>query len=153
MRVRLRATSLSGRFASVVIWDVKDGLESTVIEAAPKHVYDMTLSPSGTTLITTSDEGRLRFWDVQRLTPRPTDREYRHKDVDCVQFSPEGKYLLTASDDGWLKVWDAPGYTWDPVQGVSSVEVHLDQSETLTFPDGTIKETHPNGTTEIRAPR
>jgi len=62
-------------------------------------------SPDGKTVVTASDDGNARLWDVE------TGAELRRFEghgamVSSAMFSPDGAAIVTASHDGYAHLWD-----------------------------------------------
>ncbi len=68
-------------------------------------VTTLTFTPDGTRLITGSDDGTVRFWDLDHGRPVGTLRIGGR--VRNVKMLPDGDGLLTLSRDGWLRLWRA----------------------------------------------
>jgi serine/threonine protein kinase len=63
-------------------------------------------SPSGDTIVTASDDGTARLWDVK--SARPTGVVLQHSNrVNTARFSPDGQWIVTASEDATARVWEA----------------------------------------------
>ena len=61
-------------------------------------------SPDGTQLLTASDEGAAKLWDV--ASGQQIGETMQHAaPVRVAIFSPDGQTIATASDDGNLKLW------------------------------------------------
>ena len=68
-------------------------------------VDSAAFSPDGKLVVTASDDGTARIWDV--ASGRSLHTLSGHTDyVDSVAFSPDGKLVVTASDDGTARIWD-----------------------------------------------
>jgi hypothetical protein len=82
------------------------------------HTGDVTalaFSPDGQTLVSASNDGTLRYWDVTSAT------EIRSLDgdtVNSVAFSLDGTLLATGGQSGTVQIWDAAGAT--PVQTINA---------------------------------
>ncbi len=69
------------------------------------HVYEVNFSPDGKTLVSGSQDGTIKLWNVE------TGEEIRtlqgHDDyVRSVNFSPDGKTLVSGSGDNTIKLWN-----------------------------------------------
>ena len=71
----------------------------------PQFVGPLAFSPIGECFVSTTTDGALYMWDVNRWEKRET--LYRHTDhIRTLAFHPDGKILVTASKDGTAWVWD-----------------------------------------------
>jgi WD40 repeat protein len=142
----------------ITVWDVDKRAEASTFKAAPEHVHDMQLAPSGDTIATVGDDNVVKFWDTTTWKQRETKLGYRHNGANVIKFSPDGQHLVTLSDDGWLKCWDAPDFAADRTPTVVRTNGEPTGVWTVHFSDGTIKqqfqnwtvrETRPDGTVEV----
>ena len=71
----------------------------------PQFVGPLAFSPTGECFVSTTTDGALYMWDVNRWEKR--DTLYRHTEhIRALAFHPDGKILVTASQDGTARVWD-----------------------------------------------
>ena len=86
--------------------------ESPWLQAFAGHtdyVNSVAFSPDGTTLVSGSDDGTVRLWDIASGEARVFDG---HEDyVNGVAFSPDGSQVASASDDYSARVWDVTSGT------------------------------------------
>ena len=70
-----------------------------------QYVISLAFSPIGECFVSTTTDGALYMWDVNRWEKR--DRLYRHTEhILALAFHPDGKILVSASADGTAWVWD-----------------------------------------------
>jgi WD40 repeat protein len=75
-------------------------------EAKEAAVYGIALSPNGRTVVSGSDDGKVKLWDVE--TRKVTQRWTGHaKDVLSVCWSTGGDRVMSGSWDGTARVWNA----------------------------------------------
>lgn len=69
-------------------------------------VWSVAFSPDGTQLISTSEDGTARLWDV--ATAKEVRRFEGHGGpIYCATFTTDGKRLVTGGRDHYLRVWDS----------------------------------------------
>jgi WD40 repeat protein len=70
-----------------------------------RPINDVQFSSDGRLVVTASDDGNARVWDL--YTGRPRTQWLRHQnEVRSVRFSPDNKYVLTASNDRTACLWE-----------------------------------------------
>src|SRR5207248_1756909 len=73
----------------VRLWDASTGKELGVLKGHSSRVYSVAFAPDGKTLASSSFDGSIRIWDVEkRETVRCIDNPEGH-----IAFSPDGKKL------------------------------------------------------------
>ncbi len=98
----------SGADTTVRLWNAENGEEIIALEGHTDTVHDVTFSPDGSLLATSSWDNTVIVWDVSSPSQAAAmstliGHEGR---VNAVAFSPDGATLLTASSDGTLRQWD-----------------------------------------------
>jgi WD40 repeat protein len=78
-------------------------LETLQGNAGP--IWSVAFCPDGQTLAMGSDDGTVKFWDLQMRQVTTTLNAHQGA-VWAVAFSRTGNRMATASDDGTAKVWD-----------------------------------------------
>ena len=93
------------------MWDIHDS-QYRALAGHTSWVYRATFSPDGKTIVSCSDDGTIRLWDVgsgngRVLYEDPVEMVY------SVAFSSDGKSLLVAGGkagkmgyEGFVEVWD-----------------------------------------------
>jgi hypothetical protein len=71
-------------------------------------ILDLAFSPDGRTLVSSSYDTQVRFWNVAELKEVRTLKEHSDS-VYGVAFSPDGTLLASVAADRAVKVWDAAG--------------------------------------------
>src|SRR5262249_18670794 len=69
-------------------------------------VNKAAFSPKGDRVVTGSDDGTARLWDVGAQAHWKYSLDHADK-VKLVAFSPDGGQILTASYDNTARLWDA----------------------------------------------
>jgi len=98
----------------VELWDSRGVQPEQRFQVAERNTYEsmfsIALSPDGKTILTGSEDGTVRFWDVE--TGRALHVLTAHTSwVTKVAFSPDGKTALSGSADGTAKIWDVQNGT------------------------------------------
>jgi WD40 repeat protein len=69
-------------------------------------VNDVKFAPDGDWVVTASDDGMVRVWDIK--TGKLRCQPMQHQGiVKTAEFSPDGQLILSASADGTARLWDA----------------------------------------------
>jgi WD40 repeat protein len=69
-------------------------------------VTSASFSPDGQQIVTASDDGSAKVWDVNGNQLMSFDGHT--DDVDSASFSPDGTKIVTASRNGSAKLWAFP---------------------------------------------
>jgi WD40 repeat protein len=104
-----RAVSASLQHAVVpeLVLKMEPGKPLTVQKTVqrPEEVYSAEFSADGRRVVTASEDGTARVWDVE--TGRPVGMPLQHrKAVESAEFSADGQRVVTASFDETARVWD-----------------------------------------------
>jgi WD40 repeat protein len=81
--------------------------ETIIYEGDGKSVWAVNFSPDGQQLVTGSNDGKIRLWNLQTQTPQekilsPGDGS----PVLSMSFSSKGRQLATGSADGKIRLWN-----------------------------------------------
>jgi hypothetical protein len=98
------------------IWDVSGKRLVRELQGHTDAVRAVAWSPDGRRLVSASDDGTVKLWDVSTGEELLTFRGQREVAFTSVAFSPDGRRLL-ASQGNALTIWDATPR--DPKVGVS----------------------------------
>ena len=71
----------------------------------------MAFSPAGDRIVSGSDDGTLRLWDLQG-NPMGETFQGHQGSVLSVAFSPAGDRIVSGSYDGTLRLWTASPEAW-----------------------------------------
>jgi WD40 repeat protein/tRNA A-37 threonylcarbamoyl transferase component Bud32 len=72
----------------------------------PAQIMDVVLSPDGKTLLTASEGGPARLWDLATGTPRGEPLNHP-RGVRAAAFSSDGATIVTGGVDGMARLWNA----------------------------------------------
>ncbi|HEY9665393.1 MAG TPA: AAA-like domain-containing protein, partial [Coleofasciculaceae cyanobacterium] len=97
-----------------VVYGVK---ERNRLEGHNRVVLDVSFSPDGQTLASTSEDDTIKLWSLDGSELK-TLRGHRSW-VSSVSFSPDGQMIVSASGDGTIKVWSLDGSELQTLQGHS----------------------------------
>jgi WD40 repeat protein len=106
-------------FARPFLWNVALGKETHRLVASGGIIWG-SFWPDGKTILTYSEGGALRLWDVASGKEVRKVEQYA-QDVESVAYSPDGKTLATASEDHTVRLWDFAGG-----KGVRKLGKHAD---------------------------
>src|SRR5262249_6412860 len=96
------------RDGTVRFWDAATGKFSAEPLRHPRGVPGVALSRDQSTVITASEDGTARIWDLFMDRPDRSSILLGHPQaVDSVAFSPDGRTVLTACWDGPARLWYA----------------------------------------------
>ncbi|CEP21861.1 unnamed protein product [Cyberlindnera jadinii] len=70
---------------------------------------NLTYSPDGSKVVSASDDGKIKIWDVVSGFCLATFEQHTSA-VSCVKFAKKGQVLFSASFDGTVKAWDLIRY-------------------------------------------
>lgn len=73
-------------------------------------IRSLCFSPDSQLLLTASDDGHMKLYDVQQANVAGTLSGHASW-VLSVAFSPDGKYFVSGSSDKSVKVWDVASRT------------------------------------------
>lgn len=90
--------------------EVKTGRLIRTFEGHTSVIMSVAFSPDGRHLLSGSDDGTARMWDVADSTPIQTFRGHEAR-IDSVAFSPDGARVLTGGRDGTVRLWDSASGT------------------------------------------
>ncbi|WP_426531805.1 hypothetical protein [Bradyrhizobium sp. McL0615] len=107
----LGATSADGKWIAtgssrgeIELFDVSSGGSRRLL-GHKRQINTLQFSPDGLTLLSGSDDGTLRIWDLNsKVSLRTYDANAGP--VRTAEFSSDGKKVLSLSDDGVARLWD-----------------------------------------------
>ena len=120
----------------VAVADVGSGAVVFTLDGHVENVTDVAWSPDGTSIATTSYDGRARFFDARTGAHRFTTLG-RQGPMHDLDWSPDATRLVTANSDGVAAVWlmTAPGPQEE--LRLSAHEIRNGVSGVAFSPDGT----------------
>lgn len=92
--------------AAIRLWDLhRPGLPPKILEGHTDTVQSILFAPGGKFLVSTSNDGTVRIWDVPTLMPVGTPIELPGI-VLGLALSHDGNYMATTHSDGTVKLWN-----------------------------------------------
>ena len=82
-------------------------LNSAILGDHTGQVYSAAISPDGKRLVSSSEDGTLRFWDASTGRCLHTIEVPGGISKTPISYSPNGRFVLTASADNTLQLWNA----------------------------------------------
>lgn len=98
-----------GRDGFIKIHDM-NATEIASLSQFDQPIWDMAFSPDGTTLATTSEDGKVWLWGLFDENGNWLQQLVAHETlVSSLAFSSDGRYLLTGGLDGTTRLWYIEG--------------------------------------------
>lgn len=105
---------VSGSERVPILWDLATGSQTILTGYyGPFHqqnVCGVAFTPDGHQVISASNDGTLRIWNVDASYPLgasvPPAWTYHRSGVNTVAVTPNGRWALSASSDQTIKVWN-----------------------------------------------
>jgi sugar lactone lactonase YvrE len=90
---------------AIQVYSVTSGKELLQLPGVHSRVYSINFSPDGSTLVSGSEDHRVRLWEV---STGAVVREFvgHEGPVLTVTFSPDGVLLASGSEDRTARLWD-----------------------------------------------
>ena len=131
--IHVKAVDTDGNvgYASFVLAEISPYHIAT-LEGHTDRVSSVSFSPDGTTLVSGSDDGRIKLWDVAAGQGIATLSGHRSS-VSSVSFSPDGTTLASGAGDRTVKLWNVAAR-----EHIATLW-HRDGVHSVSFsPDGTM---------------
>lgn len=120
---RIAAAGGDNAAGAVRMWAVDEGFAEFDLQEIghKKKVRDVTFSPDGPFLVTTSKDGTAVIWDLRQMSRIATLRHNGY--VQEASFSSDGRYLVTTNDKGSPRVWDVSAlWAGDPPIPIAALD-------------------------------
>jgi WD40 repeat protein len=101
-----------GKNGSVRVWEM--GQDNAKVERKEDWnlfkvgVADLALTPDGSILVTSSDDGEIKIGKVKEREEIKSFKGHEGRILNCIT-SPDGKYFATVGADNIIKAWDMTG--------------------------------------------
>ncbi|MDD4031956.1 MAG: PLDc N-terminal domain-containing protein [Bacteroidales bacterium] len=126
-----------GEVGNIELWGLPEGKKLKSFGKANTLYNDVTFSPDGTGIVTTSDDNALKFWEI------PSGKAIASaggllRPISAVSVSPDGGKLIIGQDYGDLSIWDLnSGQQISKISGGISIgDVHINSGGTRAFAGG-----------------
>ena len=88
----------------VCVWREGGQIVHLVWQAHTDDVYALAFSPDGRTLATSSWDGTIKLWNLERGTLLWTG--WHTNSINSVAFAPDGRTLASGGDDAIIRIWE-----------------------------------------------
>ena len=92
-------------------------------------VWSVAFSPDGKTLVSGSNDGTVRLWDVTTQQQIGDPLNGHDGVIRSVAFSPDGKTLVSGGADGTARLWDVSYLVGTAARLCDSVQRSLSSAE------------------------
>ncbi len=99
------ASNASGQAGEVALWAIAGLAKRLSWSAHNGTVFDVTISPDGTTLATAGADKLVRFWSLAK-GEQLMQIEAHSSPVLSLAYKPDGALLASGGADKELKIWD-----------------------------------------------
>ncbi|NET60276.1 MAG: hypothetical protein F6K47_30275 [Symploca sp. SIO2E6] len=115
----------SGKFPNFILATLRKALEvareQRIFISNDPAVYSVALSPDGTQVVSGSENGTVRLWNLRGNSSSKILQGHEGA-VMSVAFSPDGQQIVSASGDQTLRLWNRRGNPiGEPLQGHEDV--------------------------------
>jgi WD40 repeat protein/class 3 adenylate cyclase len=100
-----QATTRNTPWNCIALFDVTTGSIKKLLRGHGRHVRSLAFTSNGKQLLSGSDDGTARLWDVDSATELRRF-EVKHDDGAAVAFTRDDKYALVASNDQTVRIWN-----------------------------------------------
>ena len=94
----------------IKLWDTHTGILKSILEQNPRGLTDpisvVQFSWDGTTLVSGSERGILRVWDLKTGQNMKTLDKIENGEGFLLPFSPDRTTFVSAENDGVIRLWD-----------------------------------------------
>jgi WD40 repeat protein len=97
-----------GADKNIAVRDSVSGVARRSLRGHTGRVNRLAVSPNSTQVASSSGDGTVRIWSIQRGEESAVFYAWREKFAPArsVAFSPDGRTLASGADDGTVKLWD-----------------------------------------------
>lgn len=97
--------AIGGRDGGVQVWSLDAGLHPVGEYRHQARVFSLMFDRSGQRLLTASEDGTARSWDVAERRLSNTYSHDARPPIYSAKFSPNGQWAITTSEDRTARVW------------------------------------------------
>lgn len=95
-----------GESSTIYIWDLKAGRCKNKIAAHDGNIESLAFDAISSTLISTSDDGSIKTWDVDHGRLIHHVERAHGKGIFTFTLDSRNRMLFTGGLDGWIKAWN-----------------------------------------------
>ncbi|MHA1977584.1 MAG: WD40 domain-containing protein [Candidatus Hodarchaeales archaeon] len=113
---------------SILLWNLTTGSLETILSNNTDNILALATNPTGTTMLSGSQDNLLEFWDLEHYGDRTHVTESLSDWVRAVAYSPNGYYIASGLQDGEINIWE--GISNYPVRNLTG---HTQSIRSLDF--------------------
>jgi WD40 repeat protein len=112
---RTLAVSIGGSAGKIIrLVDVNAGTQSAELRGHWKNISSLAFTHHGQTLLSASDDGTVRVWDVVQQAKQETAQPFAQNSIStewraygpALFLAPDGRHLITVYTDQTFSLWD-----------------------------------------------
>ena len=113
---------------SILFWNLTSGTLDTILSNNTDNILALASNPTGTTMVSGSQDYLLEFWDLTQYGDRIRSAVSLSDWVRAVAYSPNGYYLASGLQNGEINIWE--GISNYPVRNLTG---HTQSIRSLDF--------------------
>ena len=120
LAVRAVTTAKTEEALDAVRRSLRSPIPKAVVRTGTARVWDAEFSRDGRRLVTASEKGGVRIWDVHNpSSPHLVALLHVTPPLSSARFSPDGRFVVTAGGAG-AQIWRAAAHTREPLASLGT---------------------------------